>query len=1337
VKRLFLKVAILVMIFGLFAPAMSLVKAAPAKVSLTATPGCGYVLLKWTDSDSAYQFEPCLVLDDGTIYPLEDFPLVGKYEYKHEGLTEGKEYCYVVVSRDKEANKISQSEKVCAKPICNIDCTWKCGCLGGLVPTAANVVKFYQDCNESGTPTLLTFPPTLVDQLHSWTIDQYIKICIEKGVKPCVRVCVGPNNNIVAWKADIEGNDCCKPEIVKPVVECLCIKLTEINCEQLFVKGTDAEGTPWCIEGVTAAQCKDLKIGQCYKVCGEVIPPGPNEKWSCKRIKIGTILQVPCECKCICVKVTKIQCQTAATNNPFPIFYGTDENGNPVTAVVQDATITDLSGNTIKCEDIKPDTCWKLCGFMKELTGAAPMFIALQAQQVDCQKCVPTPTTCCEFRIKPKVNLPECLNPGQQFSFYFDLNNYCPDKVDFDLVIVNTTPGLTATISPATISCPGFVPPNPGVVGFNIYGAVPTVCQTVELVVQAWPKVPNCKPVEYKISIPCCTNVCCKYDVKLKGNLPECVKPGEKYTLTYEIYNYCPNPINFSLAYTIQSGGVSPLVDPMMITVPAGTFAPGVATFTATITPPANCTGEIAFTLIVIPNNMPNCPKKEIPVKLKCCGTCCQFEIKRMTEIPQCLEAGQKATIRYRLYNTCNPCVPIPYIIVPGANVTVNTPTSGTIPCNPNYADISLTFTMPKPCKDMVFTFIISACGKRTPVEVKIPCCQPCCKLEIKKMTELPKCLEAGQKATVRYRIYNLCDPCKPIPVKIYPGPGVVINTPTSGIGTVPCGNINFLDVSVTFTMPKPCKDTVFQFKVVACDKTTLVEAKIPCCSSPCCKYEIKRTTELPKCIKPGEKIKIAYRLYNVCDPCKPIPYKIYPNANVTIVSGASGSIPCGKTNYVDVVLVYTVPNPCVEGIQLFTVIACDEKTPVSIKIPCCVTLCCDYTVKLVSPMPECLKLGQKYDLKFEICNNCPTAINLALSRCPGTTGLVVNPATVFVGPKDSMSHCVTVTVTIWADENLCKQNNGLMEFCLMTKIISPENCGDKGIQYYKFRAMCCDYEKKNCCQFDVSPLNSPPSELAPGQTFMVKYQVANKGDMATCAPLNMYIKNIEPAGAMVISPMTFTIAAGGMVNLDVKLIMPECKTDKISFSFEIWFEGCEKPAIVKFDVACTQGCKLNLMYKINVKQYWKNGEFVEEMPVTPVIRPDMNDRSFLVIRYVTKHVGATLSYDANQKMVTIITKFGKKIVLWIGNNKAQIDGKEVDIDPTDSKKTVKPFISGQGYTMLPLRFVSTHLGALQVKWHGDTQIAELIFDCNTATEEPVPARSPGNAASRWDCVAM
>jgi hypothetical protein len=412
-----------------------------------------------------------------------------------------------------------------------------------------------------------------------------------------------------------------------------------------------------------------------------------------------------------------------------------------------------------------------------------------------------------------------------------------------------------------------------------------------------------------------------------------------------------------------------------------------------------------------------------------------------------------------------------------------------------------------------------------------------------------------------------------------------------------------------------------------------------------------------------------------------------------------------------------------------------DPKCPpqsVVVKLKCCTpTLCCDYSVKILSPLPECVKPGQKYDLKVEICNLCPTPLTVSLSRCPGTTGVTFSPPTVTLGPKGSKSACTTVVMTIWADENMCKQNNGIMEYCIMSNVINPQNCGEKGQKMQRFRVRCCGYDAQNCCQYDVKPLNNPPTELAPGETFLVKYSVINTGAQNVCAPLHMTITNIQPAGALIISPMAFTINPGGFVNLDVKVIMPPCTADKVTFSFDIIFANCDKPVTVKFDVLCTQGCKLNLQYKIKSYDYWKNGDFVEKMPVYPEIRPDMNDRSFLVIRYVTKHLGATLDYDAGQKMVTIVTLKGKKIVLWIGKTKAMVDGKEVPIDPTDMKGTVKPYISGKGYTMLPLRFVSDQMGAKQVKWHGDTQIAELIFDCPDTAPPVIPM-----GVSRWEPVA-
>ncbi len=1339
-KKVFMNLLLVAVIATSLLPVVKPAQAVPATIKLTATPGCGFVLLKWEDTDQAYQYEPRMVLPDGTTYPLEDFPLVGKTEYKHEGLETGKEYCYVVFSYDKESNKLTESNKACATPVCEEACVWKCGCLKDIIATAANVVTFNEGCKTDGTPVYLNFSPTLVDIVHGWTIEQYLKICKEKGITACVSVCVGPNNNIVSWKADVEGNDCCKPQPTVTVTECICIKITEVDCTQNLVKGTDAQGNPWCLENVSPNLCGTLKTGQCYKVCGEILIPGPTEKWACKRMNVSTITEIPCECKCLCVKITKIDCQNAATNVPWPIFYGTDENGNSVMGAIQDQTILDLNGNVIKCEDIKPETCWQLCGFWREITGAAPAFVCLQAQQVDCSTCKPTPSDCCRFEIKPQVDLPECFKPGGQYSLYFELTNGCDKAYSADLVLNNTTPGLTATITPPNISVP------PGTTGFNVLLSIPTTCEKIELSIQAYIKDVECPPVEFKISIPCCgsSDTCCKYEIKPKTQIPDCIKPGVPFVMYYDIINYCPDIQDFNFAYNIVSGGVSPLVNPMVLTVPgattsaAGTITPGSASFSVTFNPPASCNGEIDVVLVVIPKNS-NCPKREIPIKLKCCPTtepCCKFEVKRLTQLPECMKPGEQIKVVWRLFNLCDSCEPIPYNANAGQFGVIDPAlAAGEIPCEDvNYIDVTAVYTMPTDCTGVIFSLWLTVCDKRTQYDIKMPCCgeTTCCKFDIKKMSDVPTCLKAGEKATVRYRLVNACDPCTPIPFTIVPGTGVTVNVPSTKTGTIPCGTNNFADISVTFTMPNPCKETTFVFYISACGKRTPVEVKIPCCgtSTVCCNYEVKQLTKFPDCVTPGKTYSIKYEIDNNCT--KPMYFIASAQGNVTVTVDPVHSItvPAATTagpGTATFTLNFTVKE-CKDYATISLVIAptgvdCPKKT-ISIKIPCCSTvLCCDYSLKLLTPVPECVKAGQKYDLKVEVCNNCTVPLTIALSRCPGTTGLTVAPATISLGAKGTSTACTTVVVTIWADDNICKQNNGIMEYCLYTKVVKPENCGEKGIKQHKFRVLCCGYQPQNCCQYDVKPLNTPPTELAPGETFIVKYQVSNTGEIGICAPLNMTIENIQPAGALVISPMTFSIAAGGMVNLDVKIIMPACTSDKTTFSFDVKFEGCDKTVTVKFDVLCTEGCKLNLMYKIKLYEYWKNGEFVEKMPVYPEIRSDMNDRSFLVIRYVTKHLGATLAYDATEKMVTIVTAKGKKIMLWIGKTKAQVDGKEVLIDPTDTKGTVKPYISGAGYTMLPLRFVSDQLGAKQVKWHGDTQIAELIFECPETTTPIMPMR--------------
>ncbi len=149
--------------------------------------------------------------------------------------------------------------------------------------------------------------------------------------------------------------------------------------------------------------------------------------------------------------------------------------------------------------------------------------------------------------------------------------------------------------------------------------------------------------------------------------------------------------------------------------------------------------------------------------------------------------------------------------------------------------------------------------------------------------------------------------------------------------------------------------------------------------------------------------------------------------------------------------------------------------------------------------------------------------------------------------------------------------------------------------------------------------------------------------------------------------------------------------------------------------------CTLRLSFQIGKTYYWKNGSI---RGVAPDNSPPMgtapeikNNRTFLIVRYITAEVGAKLEYwkkntaqnPAKQDQVRITTKEGKVIDLWMGNPSAKVNGVSTMIDPTDSTGKVAPYIKGSGYTMLPLRFVGDNLGA-EVRWITASSTAELIF---------------------------
>jgi hypothetical protein len=103
-----------------------------------------------------------------------------------------------------------------------------------------------------------------------------------------------------------------------------------------------------------------------------------------------------------------------------------------------------------------------------------------------------------------------------------------------------------------------------------------------------------------------------------------------------------------------------------------------------------------------------------------------------------------------------------------------------------------------------------------------------------------------------------------------------------------------------------------------------------------------------------------------------------------------------------------------------------------------------------------------------------------------------------------------------------------------------------------------------------------------------------------------------------------------------------------------------------------------------------------------PIIK---NGRTLLPIRPIVEALGGTVSWDGNEKKVTV-TLGSTTIELWIGKNTARVNGTDTPIDSTNSK-VVPEIINGR--TMLPLRFVTENLGC-QLRWDLNTKTITITY---------------------------
>jgi hypothetical protein len=121
------------------------------------------------------------------------------------------------------------------------------------------------------------------------------------------------------------------------------------------------------------------------------------------------------------------------------------------------------------------------------------------------------------------------------------------------------------------------------------------------------------------------------------------------------------------------------------------------------------------------------------------------------------------------------------------------------------------------------------------------------------------------------------------------------------------------------------------------------------------------------------------------------------------------------------------------------------------------------------------------------------------------------------------------------------------------------------------------------------------------------------------------------------------------------------------------------------------EGGTVVMYFYVDNTDYFINGA-LNTMDAAPTI---FEGRTVLPIKYVAEPLGAFVGWDPGPRRVRV-THQSRIIDLWIGNNRAEINGNGQQIDPNNPGVT--PVILPPGRTMLPLRFIAEQMGA-KVEW--------------------------------------
>lgn len=126
------------------------------------------------------------------------------------------------------------------------------------------------------------------------------------------------------------------------------------------------------------------------------------------------------------------------------------------------------------------------------------------------------------------------------------------------------------------------------------------------------------------------------------------------------------------------------------------------------------------------------------------------------------------------------------------------------------------------------------------------------------------------------------------------------------------------------------------------------------------------------------------------------------------------------------------------------------------------------------------------------------------------------------------------------------------------------------------------------------------------------------------------------------------------------------------------------------------------------------NGKNLTNLPLAPII---FKNRALVPVREVFEALGATVLYEGETKKITVTYK-GKKSVIWIGSEDAEIDGERVKIPEGVTPKLIAKW-GESAKTMVPVRFVSDSIGLIV-----DFDVSEGMIIINEKEAEKPPENS-------------